>query len=72
MDMSRSLKPRSKEGKAALLIRARTAQSQPSVAKCDSQNILCLALGPPHVTREHPRRQAKDILSPDPLFCLKT
>lgn len=65
--------PKAKEqgGKAALLLRARTAQSQPSVAKCDPQNVLCLALGPPHVTREHPRRQAKDILFPDPLFCLK-
>lgn len=70
MDMSRSLKPRSEEGKAALLTHARRAQSQSSVAKCDSQNILCLALGP-HVTRERPRRQAKDILFPGPLFCLK-
>lgn len=57
-------------GKAVLLTPARKAQPQPSVAKCDSQNTLCLVLGP-RVTRERPRRQAKDILFPGPLFCLK-
>lgn len=69
--MSRSLKPRSKEGKAALLLRARTAQSQPSVAKCDPQNILCLALGPPHVTREHPGDRLKTFCPQIPFSVLR-